>query len=50
VLKLAGIKYVVMTNIPFDPEEVKKWKQAKPIQIPPQFKVGEGRAVITPAS
>jgi hypothetical protein len=26
VMKLAGIKYVVMTNIPFDAQETAKWK------------------------
>jgi len=28
VFKLAGLKYAVMTNIPFDPQEAKHWFQA----------------------
>ena len=36
VMKLAKIKYVVMTNIPFDTEETAKWKAGK--IIPGKFK------------
>lgn len=36
VMKLANIKYVVMTNIPFDTDEVAKWKAGK--TIPSKFK------------
>ena len=36
VMKLANIKYVVMTNIPFDVDEVAKWKAGK--TIPSKFK------------
>jgi hypothetical protein len=29
VFKLAGLKYCVMTNVPFDPEEAAQWQQGK---------------------
>lgn len=35
-MKLAKIKYVVMTNIPFDPEETIKWKAG--VTIPSKYK------------
>eukprot|EP00299_Pterocystis_sp_00344_P009902 c4310_g1_i1.p1 GENE.c4310_g1_i1~~c4310_g1_i1.p1 ORF type:complete len:426 (-),score=90.72 c4310_g1_i1:63-1340(-) len=36
VLKIARVKYVVMTNIPFEPTESIHWRQSKP--VPPYLK------------